>query len=318
MTPFAQLAPPLASIQAPAAIAMVRPHRFAPDAKGCPDNGFTSTPVGRPDDVARAAYLEVTAMAEAIADHGVRVHLFEDASGATPDSVFPNNWFSTHDDGSLALYPMRAGTRRLERRPDIVAELTRSYLMPTVRDYTRWEEVDQFLEGTGAMVLDHQARIAYVARSPRASEVVLRRFCADHGYRAVVFDAEDRHGEPIYHTNVMMAVGAEIAVVCLESMPLERDRRRVRAELEAAGRQVVPITLTQVEDFAGNAIELAGRDGGMFVISARGWGSLRLPQRRAIESALDVLPVRVPTIEYAGGSARCMIAGLHAPARPTP
>ncbi|HYN30141.1 MAG TPA: arginine deiminase-related protein [Dermatophilaceae bacterium] len=308
-------APTPASVQAPASVVMVRPHHFAPDARLCRDNGFTTRAHGTASEVARAAHAEVSAMAERLAGAGVRVHLFEDASSATPDSVFPNNWFSTHDCGSLVLYPMRARTRRGERRRDVVDALAREYAVATVRDYSRAERTGRYLEGTGSMVLDHVARVAYVCRSRRVSAAVLRRFCADHGYRAVVVDAVDRAGRPIYHTNVMMSVGTDLALVCLEAVRDASARRALREELDGSGHEVVPLTLAQVGEFAGNALELTGSTDRVLVMSARGWASLDAAQRRVVGAHVDVLPVHVPTVEHAGGSARCMVAGVHLPSR---
>ncbi|WP_141785500.1 citrulline utilization hydrolase CtlX [Ornithinicoccus hortensis] len=304
-----------APLQTPAAVVMVRPHFFTPNPQTLVDNGFMTVPPGDPDEVARAAYREVTAMARRLQDEGVRVHLFEDLERRTPDSVFPNNWFTTHPDGSLALYPMRASVRRLERRADIVHELCRHYEISRTRDYSLWEEIDCFLEGTGVMVLDHVHRIAYVCRSGRADPQLVELFCLDHGYRPVLFDATDRQGVPIYHTNVMMSVGQRVAIVALETVRDEDQRRRLVEELEGSGRTVLAITAEQVREFAGNALEVWAGDHPALVISARGWRSLRRRQRRQLEAVHAVLPVEVPTIEHAGGSARCMLAGIHAPSR---
>lgn len=304
-----------ASRQAPAAVVMVRPHFFTPNPQALVDNGFMTVPGGDPDEVSRAAYREVTAMAERLQEEGVRVHLFEDLGRRTPDSVFPNNWFTTHPDGSLVLYPMRASVRRLERREDVVRDVCATYEVSRTRDYSLWEEIDCYLEGTGVMVLDHVHRIAYVCRSGRADEQLLDLFCVEQGYRPVVFDATDRHGVPIYHTNVMMSVGEQVAIVALETVRDPAQRERLVRELELSGRTVVPITEEQVGEFAGNALEVRAGNHPVLVMSARGWRSLRPRQQRVLESAHAVLPVEVPTIEHAGGSARCMLAGIHAPLR---
>lgn len=301
------------STQAPPAVVMVRPHLFAPNLADCGDNTYMSVPSGSEREVAQAAYAEVTTMAERLGDRGVRVHLFEDTGRLTPDSVFPNNWFTTHDDGTVTLYPMKARSRRGERRTDIVDALRESYAVSRVRDYSSWERAGRYLEGTGVLVLDHDSKVAYVCRSRRVNEGLLRRFCSDHGYRAVLFDAVDRLGHPIYHTNVMMAVGTDIALVCMDAIASDLDRRVVREELEAAGRHVVTLTHEQVGEFAGNALEVRGASAPLLVMSARGWRSLRRREKAAVESWVDVLTVDVPTIEHSGGSARCMLAGVHLP-----
>ncbi len=302
------------SQQAPAAVVMVRPHLFAPNLAECGDNTYMTAPRGDERAVAQAAYREVSIMADRLTDRGVRVHLFEDTGRLTPDSVFPNNWFSTHDDGALTLYPMKARNRRGERRTDIVDTLRGQYAVTHVRDYSAWEQAGQYLEGTGVLVLDHDTRVAYVCRSHRVNETLLRQFCSDHGYRAVVFDAVDRLGHPIYHTNVMMAVGTDVALVCLDAIASDLDRRTVRDELEAAGRHVISLTHEQVGEFAGNALEVRGSGAALLVMSSRGWRSLSRRSRSAVDSWVDVLTVDVPTIEHAGGSARCMMAGVHLPA----
>lgn len=296
---------------APSCIIMVRPHRFAPNPATRIDNAFQAIPTDSPDEVSRSAYLEVTAMADAIERAGVRVHLFEDHGRSAPDSVFPNNWFTTHPDGTVAVYPMFSPSRRSERRSDVIELLKSDYYVTTVYDYSGLEHDELYLEGTGVMVFDHVARLAYVCRSHRVSEPALQRFCTDHGYDSLVFDAVDTEGVPVYHTNVMMSVGTDLALVGLSSITDLGQRRRVVEHLEATGRTVIDLTAEQVADFAGNAIELAGADGLVLVMSARGVRSLRPDQVRAIEASTALLPVDIPTIEYAGGSARCMIAGVH-------
>lgn len=301
----------LSSRHAPRAVVMVRPHHFAPNPQTRADNAYQSAPTGTPAQVARAAYDEVTAMAEALRAAGVTVHLFDDLGTATPDSVFPNNWFSTEASGAVAIYPMHCPNRRSERRTDILDELARRYRVTRTYDYSAYERDGLYLEGTGSMVLDHRARRAYACRSRRMSEPLLRRFCEDFAYEAVVFDAVDDAGVPIYHSNVLMSVGTTTALVGLEAIPAPDDRRRVRAELEATGREVVALTRAQVADFAGNAFELSTPTGNVLVMSARGVDSLSSEQRAVIERSTPILPVRIPTIEHAGGSARCMLAGVH-------
>ncbi len=299
------------SPQAPHAVVMIRPHRFSPNPETCADNRFQTIPARPADEVARAAHAEVGAMARALDDAGVRVHLFEDIGADAPDSVFPNNWLSTHHGGRVVVYPMHAPSRRGERRPDVVETLRREYEVSSVHDYSGCEARGRYLEGTGSMVLDHVHRVAYVCRSNRVSASVLRRFCADTGYRSLVFDAADATGAAVYHTNVLMSVGTDLALVCLDAITRPEERRRVRTELERSGRQVVELSMEQVGEFAGNALEVAAPAGGTLVISERGLGSLSGSQRRAVEAHVRVLPVRVPTIEHAGGSARCMLAGIH-------
>ncbi|MDO5738524.1 MAG: arginine deiminase-related protein [Ornithinimicrobium sp.] len=310
-----QAAPAPVTLQAPRSVLMVRPHHFTPNPQTMVDNEFMTVPTESAREVARSAFLEVTRMAEQLRQAGVDVYLMEDEARATPDSVFPNNWFTTHADGSLAIFPMRSTVRRWERRADILSGLHRQFEITKTRDYSAWEEVGRYLEGTGAMVLDHLHKIAYVCRSARADEKILQSFCLDHGYRSVVFDATDSAGVPIYHTNVMMAVGTHLAIVTLDTVRDPDQRARLVHDLDESGREVVSITEEQMGEFAGNALEVWAGDHPLLVISSRGWASLRSEQRRRLEAGHEVLPVDVPTIEHAGGSARCMLAGLHAPLR---
>ncbi|SNT00951.1 hypothetical protein SAMN04488107_4639 [Geodermatophilus saharensis] len=306
------MTPPDLSGQAPAAVVLVRPHAFQPNPQTIADNAFQAAEVGEdPAVLARRAHDEVTALADALTGVGVRVHLFDDPEPDRPDSVFPNNWVSTHADGRVALFPMYAANRRRERRGDVVEFLKAAYRVHEVVDLSGLEHDGVFLEGTGAMVLDHVLRVAYVARSRRVDPVALERFCRVFGYQPVVFDALDAAGRPIYHTNVMMSVAGEYALVALELLPSAAEREQLRARLEAGGRTVVPLTAAQIGEFAGNAIEVQGSDGPVLALSARAAASLDADQRRVIERSARLLPVAVPTVELAGGSVRCMIAGVH-------
>jgi len=296
---------------------MVRPHHFRSNVLDCADNHYMSLPGSSGRELAAAAFAETTAMVDALRARGVTVHVVEDETDETPDSVFPNNWFSTHADGSLALYPMRAESRRAERRPEVLELLARDHVVTRHLDHTPWEDRGHYLEGTGAMVLDHVARVAYACRSHRMSDAVLTEVTRELGLRPVTFDALDDLGSPIYHTNVVMAVGSDLALVGLETFATDADRDLVRGELEAAGCTVVPLTRAQVGEFAGNALEVSAAGDPLWVMSARGWAALDATQRATIEAAAGVLPVTIPTIEHAGGSARCMLAGIHLPLRAT-
>ncbi len=301
------------SIQSPAAVVMVRPHHFTPNPQTAADNAFQRSASERaPDAIAQAAYREVTQAAQALEQHGVRVHLFEDETpGRTPDAVFPNNWFSTHAGGHIALYPMYSPNRRLERRPDVIELLKAEYRVQDVIDYSGLEPDGLFLEGTGAMVLDHVARIAYTARSNRANAIALERFATHFNYEPMAFDAVDAAGQAVYHTNVLMCVATDFALVGLELIGDAARRRQVRQRLEESGRELIELSGAQIGEFAGNALELSGRAGRVLALSARALNSLRSDQIESIERSAKLLPLQVPTIELAGGSVRCMLAGVH-------
>lgn len=303
---------PRRSAQAPAAVVMVRPHHFTPNEATAQDNAFQSqgqekvTPT-----LAKQAYREMTHVAETLESHGVRVHVFEDKGEETPDSVFPNNWFSTHAGGHVAIYPLYTPNRRKERRSDIIEMLKRDYRVQDVIDYSGLEPDGLFLEGTGAMVLDHVERVAYSARSRRTDPVTLERFCTHFNYEPMLFDAMDEHGMPIYHTNVLMCIGTDFAMVGLEMITNGKRRDEIAERLAQPGREIVSLTADQINHFAGNAIELQGEKGRILALSQRAYDSLTPKQIATLANSVMLVPLPVPTIELAGGSVRCMLAGIH-------
>lgn len=299
------------SVQAPSSVVMIRPNRFHPNPETAGDNRFQSLPDLTADEVAERAQAEFDAAVARLRESGVTVHVFQDEAKDTPDSIFPNNWFSTHSGGHVAIYPMYAENRRRERRMDVIEMLKRDYRVAEVTDYSGLEPDGLSLEGTGAMVLDHIGRLAFVARSHRADPILLERFCTRFGYEPIVFDAVDDSGTPIYHTNVLMAIGTEVALVGLDMVPNEERRTTIRERLEETRREVVALSHHQIAEFAGNAIELETPDGLILALSARALAALDPSQTAALEKSVRLVPLDLPTIESAGGSARCMIAGLH-------
>ncbi len=298
--------------QAASAVVMVRPRRFVPNPETAADNAFQRHAGATAPAIAAAAYGEASVVAERLQAEGVRVHLFEDqGERRTPDSVFPNNWFSTHAGGHVALYPMCMPSRRRERRADVIELLKARYRVQDVIDYSGLERDGLFLEGTGAMVFDHLARVAYVARSRRADPIVLERFSTHFNYEPMVFDAVDAKGKPVYHTNVLMCIATDFALVGFDAFVDARRAREVRLRLLECGRDVIELSARQIDDFAGNALELCGRDGRLLALSRRALGCLDARQRARIERSVRLLPLDVPTIELAGGSVRCMLADVH-------
>ncbi|ROS51386.1 citrulline utilization hydrolase CtlX [Frigoribacterium sp. PhB24] len=305
--------------QSPAAVVMVRPHHFTPNPLTAADNAFQTDPAevdATRTELAARAFDEVTRAADALRAAGVTVHLVDDERTDRPDGVFPNNWFSTHADGRVVLYPMHSPNRRGERRADVVDLLRERYLVTEVLDRSPLERRGIVAEGTGALVLDHVERVAYVALSHRADEAAVALVCDDLGYEPLTFTATDATGVPIYHTNVMMSVASRFALVGLESIASPGERRRVVERLSTSGREVVALTRAQLGEFAGNALELQGAHGPVLAVSARGWAALTPSQRRTISRHARPLPLEVPTIELAGGSVRCMLAGVHLPDLP--
>ena len=308
-----------AQSQAPSAVLMIRPAAFQPNPETAVDNAFQSAgvaDVAERQSIAAQAQIEVAAVAAALRGEGVGVVLFEDREGIdTPDSVFPNNWISTHDDGRVVLYPMAAPSRRRERRGDVVEGLRERYAVSQVLDLSPIELEGRYLEGTGALVLDHVHRIAYMARSGRANEAVLDQWCEAMGYSAEVFDTVDQAGQPIYHTNVVLSIATDFVVAGLSNIPDPLERARIAARLGETGREVIEIDRGQVAEFAGNGLELSGSRGHLFVLSSRALSALRPDQIAAIETSAHILAIAIPTIERSGGSVRCMLAGIHLPPR---
>ncbi len=303
--------------QSAPAVVMVRPHRFYPNPETALDNAFQQSAADNAiDRISHQARDEFERAVVALRDVGIAVHVFDDTPAPSkPDAVFPNNWFSTHHDGRIALYPMFTPSRRAERRPDLIEALGELYRVTEVIDYSPFEKRGLYLEGTGSLVLDHGHRLAYVSLSRRADREPLEKFCADFDFEPVTFASVGRDGRPIYHTNVMMCLGTEFALIGLEMIADQAQRQTVRDRLEATGKTIIELGREQIENFAGNALELQGAAGKVLVLSARAAQHLRPEQKAEIERSARLLPLELPTIEMAGGSARCMLATVHLPPR---
>lgn len=303
--------------QAPGAVIMIRPHHFEPNPVTEADNAYQQGRAGRERaELAATALAEVNAAIDRLRQEGVVVHVFDDEQPDRPDSVFPNNWLSTHSGGHVAVFPMFPPNRRRERRWDVIEFLKARYRVQDVIDYSGLENDGVFLEGTGAMVLDHLHRLAYVCRSNRADPIALERFCTNFGYEPMAFDAADEHGTTIYHTNVLMCIATEFALIGAEAIPDASRRAEVLKRLAEHGRVVLPLTFQQLREFAGNAMELSTPTGRILALSSRAEASLTREQREVIERSCRIVALDVPTIELAGGSVRCMLAGVHLDARP--
>ena len=297
------------------AVVMVRPFRFYPNPETASDNAFQRE-VGPADAdiVSKAAQEEFDQAVVQLRSAGVTVHVFDDtASPPKPDAVFPNNWFSTHHDGRIALYPMYSVARRTERRRDIIDHLREQYRVMDVVDYSACEQQEKYLEGTGSLVLDYVNRIAYASLSQRTHPELLNQFCHDFGYEAVTFQSQSEDGRPVYHTNVMICVGSKFALVGLETIADRAERSVIQDRLETTGKEIIELTASQIANFAGNAIELHNKNGKLLVLSARAASTLSNEQRARIDRHAQIVQLSLPTIELAGGSARCMIATIHLP-----
>lgn len=302
--------------QSAPAVLLIRPHRFASNVETRASNRFQSSAPQRPE-VAAAARAELDALAAALTRAGIAVHVIEGRSDCdAPDEVFPNNWISTHPDGTVVLYPMMAESRRRERRRDIVDALRDrwGYRVRRIADLSTLERCGHFLEGTGSLVLDRLRHVAYACLSPRTTRAGLAAFAESLDYEVVAFDAADADGHAIYHTNVMLSVGTRFAVVCSGAIADRHDRVAVLERLESTGRDIVDISSSQMAAFAANLLELAGRGGPVIALSTSALGALDDSQRRTLERHGELVAVDVSTIETAGGgSVRCMLAEVHLP-----
>lgn len=309
---------PTNDLQSTSHVVMVRPASFASNPETLASNRFQSAAAEfDANEIQHAAQAEFDALATALDKAGVDVHVFEDTpSPIKPDAVFPNNWFSTHPEGVVVLYPMLAPNRRLERRDDIIAALHTKYgfhVHATV-DLTHRENEGKCLEGTGSLVLDRVHRIAYACLSPRTDLDVLGEFGQRLDYDIAAFDAFDANGAPIYHTNVLMSVGTRFAAVCTAAIE-EGRRSAITTLLETTGHSLVELSFEQMHAFAGNMLELRTRTGGYVIaMSQTAWRSLDPTQRTTLESYGSIVGVPIPTIErLGGGSVRCMIAEVCLP-----
>ena len=229
-----------------------------------------------------------------------------------PDAVFPNNWFCTLPGGKLAIFPMYAPNRRLERVLEIINQLKQKLAVNEVADWTASEQENVFLEGTGSMVIDHNSKTIYACLSPRTDKDLLEKFAAANGYQAVAFTANDEQGQPIYHTNVMMHIGDGYAVICLHSIINETERKAIIKNLKSTSHTVIDITYQQMNHFAGNMLQVQSRTGQKITVMSRSaYNSLSPLQIETLMAFSQLLPVDITTIETTGGgSARCMMAEL--------
>ncbi|MCP5078983.1 MAG: amidinotransferase [Psychromonas sp.] len=302
----------MALIQAPSSVVIIRPWTFFANPETAADNHFQQNSDASKNEIALQARMEVDALVTLLEKHHIKVHLFDDfGEKNTPDSVFPNNWFSTHSGGHIALYPMYSPSRRREKRDDIIELLKEKYRVQDVVDFSGLEWDNLFLEGTGAMVLDNVNRVAYSAKSHRASEIILERFCTLFMYEPMAFDSQDSNGDAIYHTNVMMCICSKLVLICSAMIKGEARRIEVLNRLTESGLTIIELSMAQVENFAANAIELTGAGESYLLISKRAKEALTAEQLIKIEHFSKIITATIPTIELAGGSVRCMVAGVH-------
>ena len=304
--------------QLASSVLMIRPTRFQSNPQTADSNAFQTEPDASPAEQQRAALPEFEVLAGALREAGIDVVVFDDTPEPhTPDSVFPNNWVSFHADGRVVVYPMEAQNRRAERRMDVIDRLDTElgFQVREVVDLSHHEANGHFLEGTGSMVLDRPNRIAYACLSSRTHLDALGDFAQRMDYDVVAFEGVDRHGVPIYHTNVLMNVGEKLAVICDAAIVRDDQREAVLERLKSTGHEIVSIDFDQLEAFAGNMLELRAADGvPVFAMSRRAWDSLKPEQQAGFEANGRVVTAAIDDIEdSAGGSVRCMLAEIHLP-----
>jgi len=296
---------------------MVRPHAFDYNPETARTNAFQARPARAAEDAAALARQEFEQLARALVSEGVTVCAVEDSAlPAKPDAVFPNNWVSFHEDGTLVLYPLQSASRRFERRPEVIETAVRElrFKVSHLLDLTWYEGEGKYLEGTGSLVLDNVARAAYACLSPRTHPEVVAEWAQALGYEPVIFSAADRAGVPLYHTNVLMWIGARAVVIGAAAIA-PGDRARVLDHLASSGREIIEIGHDEIAQFAGNMLELgtwdeALGDSRVLVMSDTARRALDPNAYARLSGCTDaVLAVPVPTIErLGGGSVRCMLA----------
>ncbi len=301
-------------------ILMVRPVNFRMNEETVVNNYFQKNLNLKNQTVNVKAQEEFDTFVTVLRDKGVNVIVVEDAEEPdTPDSIFPNNWISFHADGTVAIYPMFAENRRNERREDILGKLEKEgFVIKSIMDYTSAEEEKVFLEGTGSILMDRVNKKAYCALSPRADEELFIEFCEDFDYMPVIFVANqtvDNERLSIYHTNVMMCLAEDFSVICLNTIDDKRERNNVVDHLKESGKQIIAITEAQMHHFAGNMLQVLGKnEKRLMIMSSAAFHSLTPNQIKDIEKSNEIVHSSLETIETCGGgSARCMMAEVFLP-----
>ena len=295
-------------------ILMIRPASFRANEETAATNFFQSSDT-KTDlrSIQQAALNEFDNMVELLRQHEINVLVIDDTPiPVKPSAVFPNNWLSTSPEGIVSVFPMYAANRRPEKRDDILKTLTEKFLVKDLQDWSEFEVEGKFLEGTGSMVMDHENKVIYTCYSPRTDISVLEKFANANKFRAIIFFAVDNNGHPVYHTNVMMTLGENFAILCEEAIEEEWELIAVRQLLESSGHEVIRITKEQMHAFAGNMLQVKNSKGEKFLLmSQTAFDSLTEEQKEELAARSKLLSIPIPVIEKTeGGSVRCMIAEI--------
>ena len=293
---------------------MIRPAAFGANEETAASNFFQSTDTKTDSrTIQQAALNEFDNMVELLRQHELNVLVIDDTPiPVKPSAIFPNNWFSTSPEGMVSVFPMYAPNRRPEKRDDILKMLAERFVVKDLQDWSEFEVEGKFLEGTGSMVIDHENKVIYTCYSPRTDISMLEKFANANKYRAIIFFAVDNEGHPVYHTNVMMTLGENFAILCEESIEEEWELIAVRQLLESSGHEVIRITKEQMHSFAGNMLQVKNSKGEKFLLmSQTAFDSLYEDQKEELSARSKLLPIQIPVIEKTeGGSVRCMIAEI--------
>lgn len=294
-------------------ILMVRPAHFGFNGETANNNVFQQEMDLSQNEIQQTAQSEFDEMVHLLRAKEIDIIVIEDTdTPIKPDAIFPNNWFCSLPIGELFIFPMFASVRRAERRADIIDQLQSDFKVSNLTDLSNFESEDKFLESTGSIIFDHIHKLAFACESPRTNAEVFQLFCNKIGYQSLLFHATDENDVPIYHTNVMLNIGTNYAVICLDSIKNQNEKKNIIDVFIRSNKAIIDITANQVRQFAGNMLQVHNRHQKLFTICSRtAFESLSASQKMEIENSSTLLPVNIPLIEkIGGGSARCMMAEL--------
>lgn len=295
-------------------ILMIRPAAFEANKETAPTNFFQSKDKGTdPKAIRESALKEFDRMVDLLRSHDINVLVIDDTPiPEKPSAIFPNNWLSTSPEGIISVFPMYAANRRPEKREDILRMLSEKFVVTALQDWSEFEVEGKFLEGTGSMVIDHENKVIYACYSPRTDVSVLEKFANANKFRAIIFFAADKSGQAVYHTNVVMTLAEDFAILCEEAIEEEWELIAIRQLLDSSGHDIIRIYKDQMHRFAGNMLQVKNTKGEKFLLmSQAAFDSLYEDQKEELSSKCTLLPIPVPTIEQVeGGSVRCMVAEI--------
>lgn len=295
-------------------VMMVRPACFGFNEETAEDNAFQTKISGMSsEEISAKAKEEFDNLVAKLRNKNITVEVIEDTKEPeNPDAVFPNNWISFHEPNYVITYPMLAKKRRTERRESTISTIEENYKVNARYNYEKHEANEKYLEGTGSMVFDRENKIAYACRSVRTNEELFRQFCNEMRFLSVLFDAKDQNQMPIYHTNVMLCIGNGFVVICMDAVCDNADKMMLKKSFEITGREVIEVSIDQMNQYAGNMIQLKNDDGDYFLImSSSAYNSLNNSQLIRLQAKTNIIHSDLTTIEaFGGGSARCMIAEI--------